>query len=391
MEGPRRSDEGRPHWEQHDPPAPIYVEVSSLLNRHLTGIGRFVARLLEALAPQTPLRLVTTIPRARARSLNLSSALSCDHEVMVDTPPGPADGDLTGWIRRLLRYPQRRHDPGRAGDCTGLYTMLRPPGRHFRRELGILYDFTPLILPWTHQPETCDEFGEFFTENARDFDKLVAISHSTRSDARWLCPLEQSNVVVGYPGPSMCVHRHASPRPAAREKRSILVVSTLEPRKNGRFLIDWFFQTTVLPRGYTIYWAGPRGWLYNLTRKKHLVGGGRELRLLGVVSDAKLCELYQRASFTIYPSLYEGFGFPVLDSLRHGAPVLCSFNSSLQEFSDLGGVYYFDPCEPSSLDQAYLRLAGDQGTNNARPASVAELNEQFSWDRLARTVLALCA
>ena len=79
----------------------------------------------------------------------------------------------------------------------------------------------------------------------------------------------------------------------------------------------------------------------------------RKINLIGFVSDQQLCELYQRAGLTIYPSLYEGFGFPVLDSLRHGTPVLCSYNSSLKEF-DCPGVFYFDACDASSLNEAYL-------------------------------------
>src|SRR5205807_2476136 len=103
-----------------------------------------------------------------------------------------------------------------------------------------------------------------------------------------------------------------------------------------------------------------------------------------------LCELYRRATFTVYPSLYEGFGFPVLDSLRHGAPVLCSYNSSLQEFDGLG-VGFFDPWDPASLDEAFLRLWSDLEAGAWRAPAPDVLDERFSWDRLARTVLSLCA
>src|SRR5262249_26877817 len=101
-------------------------------------------------------------------------------------------------------------------------------------------------------------------------------------------------------------------------------------------------------------------------------------RFLGMVPDARLCELYRRAAFTIYPSLYEGFGFPVLDALRHGTPVVSSFNSSLQEFAGPGG-FYFDPCDPASLDAACRELLGQwpgttwtgasRGTGWRRPSS----------------------
>ena len=93
-----------------------------------------------------------------------------------------------------------------------------------------------------------------------------------------------------------------------------------------------------------------------------------------------------QAAFTIYPSLYEGFGFPVLDSLVHGTPVLCSFNSSLQEFAD-SGVLFFDPLDPDSLDTAYRDL------RDGPPMTLDDeaIRERFSWDAMARAVVAMCA
>src|SRR5262249_28043564 len=152
------------------------------------------------------------------------------------------------------------------------------------------------------------------------------ISEATRSDAGWLCAVPPEDVVVGYPGPSLCVRTHADCEPVERRANVIVVVSTLEPRKNGRFVLDWFLETEALGPHTELWWVGPSGWLCDMRRQrlrrpKH----GRKLKFLGMVPDRELCRLYRQAAFTIYPSLYEGFGFPVLDALRHGAPVACSF------------------------------------------------------------------
>jgi glycosyltransferase involved in cell wall biosynthesis len=268
--------------------------------------------------------------------------------------------------------------------------MLRPAERHFGRELAILYDFTPLLLPRTHQRDTCLDFGDFFSRTARGCDKLVAISHSTRADARWLCPVPQQDIVVGYPGPSMCVRSHAHSWPVPRDRNTVLVVSTREPRKNGRFLLDWFFETKVVPAGTRLLWAGSDGWLCDLARRKGMAAAGRRVEFLGMVPDARLCELYRRATLTIYPSLYEGFGFPVLDALRHGTPVLCSYNSSLQEFDGLG-PRFFDPCDAESLDDAFTALWVELKSGTYRLTEQDVLDERFSWERLADTVMSLCA
>jgi glycosyltransferase involved in cell wall biosynthesis len=368
--------------------APIYVEVGSLLSKNLTGIGRLVARMVEALARRSAVRLVTTMQRDQARSLGLSTALLCGEEIRLKPGALPgADGDVAQWTRNLLRKARQRHDPGAARKHAGIYPSLRPAERHFRREICYLHDFTPLLLSWTHLPGTCEHFGIFFTKTSSLCDAAVANSHSTKNDARWLLAMPEDRVVVGQPGPSLCVVEHAYPHSVTRLDNMILVVSTLEPRKNGRFLLDWFEQTTVLKNDMELWWVGPTGWLGRTDhfRSRHRTGG-RRVRFLGMISDQKLCKLYRQAAFTVYPSLYEGFGFPVLDSLCHDAPVLCAYNSSLQEFSG-PGVIYFDAYDPASLDSAYHQL----GHERRRPIPIEQLRRRFSWDALADTMLELCA
>jgi glycosyltransferase involved in cell wall biosynthesis len=366
---------------------PIYFEVSSLLNKKLTGIGRYVARMVEALARRRPLRLVTTIQLEQARSINLLTCFTCGQEIRLtpaDVPP--ADEDVGRWVHRLLHRPSGLHDWEESRQHPGIYTMLRPPGRQFRRELCLLYDFTPILLPWTHLEGTREHYGIFFSHSSGWCDRGVAISESTRADARWLCALPAEHIAVGYPGPSLCVYGHCNQGPVKRRANVLLVVSTLEPRKNSRFLFDWFLDTNVLPAGMELWWVGPTGWLVHQTRAHRHKGHGRSIKFLGMVSDRRLCELYQEATCSVYPSLYEGFGLPVLDSLRHGTPVLSSLNSSLQEFAG-PGVFFFDPYDPASLDQAYRQMEASRPTVIDREV----LEKRFSWDALADTVLRLCA
>jgi len=366
---------------------PLYVDVYPLLVKDLTGVGRFVARLVEALARLTPLRLVTTIGGEHALIMNLSRSLLCGQEICLSpADPLAADSDLGRWTRRLLRRPRQSHDPALAGRSSCLFPLLLPADRHFRKELCILFDLTPLLLPWTHVKDTIRDFGTHFNRRAVRCDMALAISHSTRHDCCWMTGLRPDQVCVGYPGPSLCVGAHASARRVSRSQRFILVVSTLEPRKNGRFVLEWFLQSNRLDPELELWWVGPNGWKCDLARRFQGRLRGRTIRFLGMVSDAELCELYRQAACSVYPSLYEGFGFPVLDALRHQTPVVCSYNSSLQEFAG-PGVFYFDPCDPASLDEACSRALDQQPALIQRP----ELDEHFSWDRLAEKVVALSA
>jgi glycosyltransferase involved in cell wall biosynthesis len=365
---------------------PVYVESSSLLSRNLTGIGRYVARMVEAMVRMVPVRLVTTVTEEQARASKLLTSLVCGHEVeLVPGQVPSADDDVGVWVRQLLRRPQRTHDFQEARRHAGIYPALRPAERHFGREICLLHDYTPAILPWTHLPSTCEHFGAFFTQTSGLCDWAIANSRSTQADARWLSNLAPEKVIHAAPGPTLCIEKHSA-APIERIKNKVLVVSTLEPRKNGTFLFNWFMNTDVLADGTELCWAGPRGWLSERLERAPVGKHGRKVRFLGMISDQELCREYQTAEFTIYPSLYEGFGFPVLDSLLHGTPVLCSFNSSLQEFAG-PGVFYFDPYDPSSLDDAYLDLQALGRPEIDRD----QLRERYSWENHARTVLKACA
>jgi len=368
-------------------PSPIYVEISPLLTRHLTGIGRFVARLVEGLSHVTSLRLVNTIQGVHARNMGLSKILRCGSEIVV--PRGSltsADGDVQAWTKKLLRGPQCPHDFDLAKRSAAIFTMLRPGERHFRRELIILYDFTSMLLPWAHVDETRIHFGRLFSESAQLCDNLIAISESTKQDASWMCEVTNDRVVVGYPGPSLCVADHCAQGPVVRRKDLLLMVSTLEPRKNGVFLLDWFRKTKVLSEQFELCWVGPDGWNLSGVREAAQDNQDRKVRFPGMVSDEELCRLYRQATLSIYPSLYEGFGFPVLDSLRHGTPVLCGYNSSLKEFAG-PGVFFFDACDPQSLDEACRALLAGPRKLPARQ----ELDQVYSWDELAHKTVSLCA
>jgi alpha-1,3-rhamnosyl/mannosyltransferase len=229
-------------------------------------------------------------------------------------------------------------------------------------------------------------FQGFYARSLLSSDAALAVSHSTKADASWLTDFDQDRIRVAHSGPTLCIasHRHAAP--VRRRPEVGLVVSTLEPRKNAFFLLDWFRQTSALPPGAELWWVGPMGWLTSREqlRPYRSIGGGRRIRFLGVVSDSDLCRLYQTAGWSIYPSLYEGFGFPVLDSLRHGTPVLTSYNSSIREF-DAPGLHFFDPCDPATVDEAFASFVSAPGA----PPPAEQLDAHYTWDRVARSLLGL--
>ena len=355
-----------------EPGPPVYFDANPLSDRHLTGIGRYEARLALAMAARRPVRFFM-------------------QDKLVEPPADldwSQDQDLGAWARKLMTGDKVHFDRPPSGSI-GVWPLLRPIERTFDHEVSILHDLTPLILPHTHKESTRSHFQGLCAKAITSSDMALAVSHSTAADASWLAEIDPSRIVVAHSGPSLCVGRHADSDKVERKPDVGLIVSTLEPRKNPEFLFQWFHTSEALPDNAELWWVGPDGWLTSkekLEQFERQEGSNRRVRFLGVVSDAELCRLYRTVGWSIYPSLYEGFGFPVLDSLRHGTPVLTSFNSSLREF-DSKGLYFFDPCDLSTVDDAWRQFEAEAPVEIAREP----LERLYSWDNVARVLLEGCA
>lgn len=353
----------------------VFVDVNPLADKHLTGIGRYTARLALALAEQA------------GGSVRFTSQ---HFEVLA--PRGLSwdqDQDLARWGRKVWRG--RRAPLSEVdipADALAVFGCLRDSVRRFPFEVSVLHDFTTLVVPHTHAERTRDLFSGFFASTLLASDAAVAVSRSTKADALWLCDFPPERITVAPSGPSLCIGRHLDARAVRRRPEVGLVVSTLEPRKNAFFLLDWFRETSTLPEGSELWWVGPLGWLTSRRRLRQYreITKGRRVKFLGVVSDAALCRLYRSAGWSAYPSLYEGFGFPVLDALRHGTPVLSSHHSALCDL-DHPGVHFFDPYDASTVDAAYRSHLASSGV----VAPAVALDGLYRWDAVARAVLDLPA
>ncbi len=348
-------------------PSCVYVSAEPFFWHVFAGIPRYTARLALALGARLPVRFFVGF-----------------EELVVPAGLGwSQDQDLEQWGRTIARA-QRRPLETPPIDCIGLYCLARNPGRIFRYEVNIIHDCCAMVLPWAFPPALRDGFVKFLTQHILESDLVLADSHATKADALWFSPVDAERIVVAPPGPSLCVDTHCNPDPVVRSDRIALVVSTIEPRKNAGFLLDWFHKSALLPRDMELWWVGKLGWTMSQSELERMAhpDNGRRVVFLENVSDAELCRLYKMAAWSIYPSRYEGFGFPILDSLRHRTPVLASCTSSMSEFNH-PGVFFFDPHDPSTVDLAWQRLHETE-----QPvAPLARLDQLYSWDLVARAIL----
>lgn len=229
---------------------------------------------------------------------------------------------------------------------------------------------------------------------------ILADSASTRQDLIELMAVEPERVTVLYPGVEARfapVADRASLDPVRRRyglpERFVLGLGTLQPRKNFEGLVDAFGKL-LAARGDTSLFAdlclviaGGRGWMYEkILSHIERSGLGHRIQLLGFVEDADLPALYNLASVFAFPSWYEGFGVPLLESMACGTPVISADNSSLPEVVGDAGLLV-SAGDPDALADAIGRLLTDQQLRGRCIAAGQGRAAQFSWPAAARQLL----
>lgn len=167
----------------------------------------------------------------------------------------------------------------------------------------------------------------------------------------------------------------------------ILYVGTLQPRKNIDTLINAFSQFKKIYPEFKLFIVGKKGWLYNhIFKKVDELNLKKDVDFKGYIPDEDLSNLYLNAFCFVLPSLYEGFGIPILEAMSFDCPVISSFTSSLPE---VGGdaCLYFDPANPQELSEKLTQLLENRRLRNELIKKGRERIKSFSWKKCADDTL----
>jgi glycosyltransferase involved in cell wall biosynthesis len=268
--------------------------------------------------------------------------------------------------------------------------VLQPPRR--ARLTATIHDLTCWILPETHSPANVAADRAFAHRILQRADGLIAVSEATRSDAVRLLKLPPEKIRVihhGVTDPFFHVtpaDTHAVRFRLGLRNPYLLFVGTIEPRKNIDLLLDAYQGLPPSVREeFELVLAGPPGWARSATMAR-LRQPSPGVRYLGYVAEQDLAGLFAGATAFVYPSLYEGFGFPVAQAMAAGAPVITSNVSALPEIAG-GAAMLIDPRSERELRDALRNLL----TSPSRREQMVGLGRsnaaRFSWTECARQSL----
>jgi glycosyltransferase involved in cell wall biosynthesis len=272
------------------------------------------------------------------------------------------------------------------------YDLLHVPGHKLPafcpcRSVATILDLAVLRFPETFRPLHRQRLLWFTRNAARRADRLIAISESTKRD---LCeqfgtPAEKIDVV--HLGVDHEVF-HADVSPATRPVPYVLSVGTLQPRKNYVMLIRAFNRLCEgRCKEIELLIAGQRGWMYEeIEAEAKKSPFASRIHLLGYVSDEMLPPLYTCATLVAMPSLYEGFGLPLLEAMACGAPVIASNVSSFPEVAG-DAAMLLDPNEPDAWAEAMRELLGNKEKRRELRQRAIARAQLFSWEQTAERTL----
>lgn len=245
------------------------------------------------------------------------------------------------------------------GNLPALFSSVSGP------RIALFYDAIPLQYPEITPPAIVARFPAYLQELLR-FDGIAAISETSAQILRdywqWI-GAENPPPVAAIPLAIQPSTRPSLPTAAKNSTRSVLprllCVSTIEGRKNHLALLEacaLLWQEGLAFELQLIGLARPETGRIALEKITALQRAGHPLHYTGSVSNEALHTAYQQCAFTIYPSLIEGFGLPVLESLSHGKPCICSSQGALGESARDGGCLTLDRVDASSLAGAIRHL-----------------------------------
>lgn len=270
-----------------------------------------------------------------------------------------------------------------------------------------VYDLTTVLIPSLHREATVDLQTRKLRFAKKYCDGIIAISNSTKDDLEaYSDKYLRKKIIVAYPGldPTFETNTELTVENlnkmlkqfnnTVESKKYFLYYGTFEPRKNISYVVRAFSELLTnkqIPSDFKLVMVGGKGWglvrerVEDFIRENYPHKENSPFILLDYVHDKYLTSLIKNAYAVVYPSLYEGFGLPVLESMAVGTPVICSDTSSLPE---VGGdaVLYINPKDFEDVKEKMAYLVKKPEAAKVLSKKSLKQSSKFTWKTSARDI-----
>ncbi len=252
-------------------------------------------------------------------------------------------------------------------------------------------DLSYLHYPQTFKKNDLYQLTKWTEYSVKKAKKVITISNSSKNDIIKYYKVRPEKVKVvhlGLKNLSMNAPSEKDLKEFGVNQKFILFVGTLQPRKNISRLIEAFSRLPKeISSDHQLVIIGKKGWLYeDILSAPEKYNVKDKVVFLDYISDEDLPNFYRKAEVFVLPSLYEGFGLPVLEAMRYGCPVITSNVSSLPE---AGGdaAQYFEPEDVDDIKKSIEKVLTDRSLREKMIERGREHYKKFTWEKAAKEVL----
>lgn len=288
---------------------------------------------------------------------------------------------------------------GKEADITVFFNFIVPPGVH-GRTIAFVHDMAYRAHPDTVRKKTRHYLESSMKRSCERADKIIAISEFTRKELqKYLAVPDHKIEVIPLGVDSSRFHPFYSKKEIADAKSRygisceyFLYIGTIEPRKNiVRLLHAYALLKKKDKQAPELVLAGKKGWLYrDIFQAAAELEIADSVRFIGYAADEDIPRLLCAALAFVFPSVYEGFGLPILEAMACGVPVITSNAASMPEVAGDAAILT-DPADPGSIcDAMYLLLHKEE---KRRELSIAgqKRAEMYTWEKTADRFLEICS
>jgi len=366
---------------------PIYVDVSAAVHRR-AGLGRYAESMIRALVEQDPHRWGLFYNKGG----DYHPLIGLEHLPTRTVSAGNRPWRMAVLIRQALGIGFDRLLPD--GQLFHAMEHLLPPFHHIPTVLTV-HDLIYHLFPEHHKPLNYHYLNRAMPLYCHRADAIIAISECTRRDLIEQYHIDPAKITVVYEAAAS----HFRPSPPGRvdrvraryalPNRFLIHVGTLEPRKNLVRLLDAMAALREAQIKVNLVLVGARGWLYEgFFRRLEKLAMEDTVKVLGYLPDEDLPALYSAATACVLPSVYEGFGLPILEAMACGTPVVCSRAASLPELGG-GAAGYFNPHNTDDMASVLREVWEDESLREEMSASGLTQSLRFSWTKAAEETIAV--